>query len=371
MSMSEDHEGLSPEVWEEICYLRSKSFKRIRKKGLKNLNRPVAFWTKKDRLRNNIGKEFTIILKTKGCSWALGEYGGCSMCGYIQDAALEDIEADSIKAQFDYALEQKKEEIINDKDDYILKIFNSGSFFDDEEMNPEVREYIYESIAKINKIKELVVESRVEYLSSKKLKKIKNDLQNKYIEIGIGLETVDDYIRNRYVNKGLTYKEFLEAVSLCKEHDIGVKAYLLLKPPFLSEKSAIDDAANSIRTLIKLGIETISLNPLNIQKGSLAEKLWYQNRYRPPWYYSLFKCLKKSITQNDLKSVRIVCDPSGAGRKRGIHNCLDHDCNEKMKDYLEKFVFSQDVKYLRKYKNQNREEQCSCIVDYYLKLKFL
>ncbi len=341
-----------------ISSLRKKALRKKRELTNEQLEKPVSFWTKTDRLIDEIGKEFTIILRTKGCSWALGNYGGCSMCGYIQDANIKEVPSQYLIKQFDYALERKQNEIKDPQNNYILKIFNSGSFFDDSELDITVRMHIYRKIAEIKNIKEFVIESRVEYLTADQLSILKNNLKNKYIEIGIGLETTNDYIRNNYINKGLMYEKFLKAVDLCREYDIGVKAYLLFKPPFLNEQGAIDDCIDSITSLINLKVNSISINPLNIQKGSLAEYLWYQNRYRPPWFYSLFKCLKKAIKQEDLTNIRIVSDPSGAGTKRGIHNCLK--CDDKMIQLLKDFVLNQDIHKLRDYK----EVDCDCKIKY-------
>ncbi|MFX1452391.1 MAG: archaeosine biosynthesis radical SAM protein RaSEA, partial [Promethearchaeota archaeon] len=279
----------------------------------------------------------------------------------VQDANINEVEPNQIINQFNYALQNKLDEIEIDKDNYIIKIFNSGSFLDKNEVAQDVRSYLYNKIAEIKKIKEVVIESRVEYISSEKLEEIRDSLKNKYIEIGIGLETTDDYIRNNYINKGLLFDEFQSVLQLCKDHDIGVKAYLLFKPPFLNEISAIDDCVDSIKTLINLKVNSISINPLNIQKGSLAEYLWYQKRYRPPWFYSLIKCIKKSITKDDLKNVRVLSDPSGAGTKRGIHNCLKRDCNKKMINILKNFVLNQDLNFLK-----NSYKECSCKAIYQL-----
>ncbi|MHA1291793.1 MAG: archaeosine biosynthesis radical SAM protein RaSEA [Promethearchaeota archaeon] len=349
-------------IIENIKSLREKALKK--KKEI-NLNKPVSFWIKEDRLLNEIGKEFTIILRTRGCSWALGDYGGCSMCGYIQDAYREDVSSNQILKQFDYALQAKLNEIKNNNVNYIIKIYNSGSFLDDSEICSDARKQIYAKIAKLEKIKEVVIESRVEYIKSENLIEIQENLKNKYTEIGIGLETVDDHVRNNYINKGLLFKDFENAVRLCKDYNIGVKVYLLFKPPFLNEQSAIDDCVNSIQKLLNLNVNTISINPLNIQKGSLVENLWYQKRYRPPWFYSLFKCIKHALTKNDLNKIRILSDPSGAGTKRGIHNCSNRECNQNMIKTLKNFVLSQNLSELNKSKYE-----CVCKKKYQIEKDF-
>lgn len=352
---------------EKIVHLRQ-SFLRSKKVFTNDeLDRPVSYWIKTERLLNEIGKEIVIILKTKGCSWALGENGGCSMCGYIQDSNIHKVKPFHIINQFNHALEDKLEEIEKDDEKYILKIFNSGSFFDDEEVPKNIRKHIFESIDKIKNIKEVVVESRTDHIKPENLQEIK-EITNKYVEIGIGIESTNDYIRKNYINKGLSFSDFLKAVEICKNQDIGIKAYLLFKPPFINEIGAIDDCKKSITDLIDLNINTISINPVNIQRGSLVEYLWYQNRYRPPWFYSLFECLKKALSADILKRTRILSDPSGAGTKRGIHNCLRRECNEKMITLLRNFVLSQNLNDLYKI---DQIDECECKITYFLQRELM
>jgi len=291
------------------------------------------------------------------------------MCGYIQDSTIEKIDQVHIINQFNYALQEKIDEITSDEEDFIVKIYNSGSFFDDNEISEDVRENIFKKIAGVPKIKEVVIESRVDYITNEKLIKMKSILKNKYVEVAIGLETVNDYIRNRYINKGLKFKDFLEAIHICKKNDVGIRAYLLFKPPFLNEQTAIEDCANSIKKLVELKINTISINPLNIQKNSFVEYLFYQKRYRPPWFYSLFKCLQKAYKDNEiLNSVRIISSPSGAGTKRGIHNCLKRECNEIMIGALKDFVLTQNINSL--IKNESKIS-CNCLLKYQLQKNFI
>ncbi|TFG22585.1 MAG: TIGR01210 family radical SAM protein, partial [Promethearchaeota archaeon] len=143
---------------EKLRKLRKNTLKQISTLTEKDLNSPVSYWIKEDRLIKDVGKEFTIILRTRGCKWALGDQGGCSMCGYINDSWIKDINPQHIKNQFLKAWNAKIEEINADKSNFILKIFNSGSFFDDEEINEEIRDFIYEKISSIDKIQEVVVE---------------------------------------------------------------------------------------------------------------------------------------------------------------------------------------------------------------------
>ena len=354
------------EIVDKIKRLRQGTQKGRRHLMKEQLDHPISFWIKNDRLLKEMGREFTIILRTKGCSWALSESGGCSMCGYIQDANIEGVSATQIMNQFDYALNNKITEISQDSESFILKIFNSGSFFDDNKISEKARRYIYEKISKLKNIKELVIESRCEYITPEKLLEIREFLDKKHVEVAIGLETVDDYIRNNYINKGILFNDFKDALKRCQEYGIGVRSYLLFKPPFLNEQAAIDDCSQSLKKLINLKVNSISINPMNIQRKTLVENLWFQGRYRPPWFYSLFKCLKISLKQTDLEHMRILCDPSGAGSKRGIHNCLRKECEDSSKLVLTNFILSQNLDAL-----EENIFECKCKKKYQLQKNYL
>ena len=96
---------------EEINKIRKSSLSSNKLFSENELNKPVSFWIKKERLIDGIGKELTIILRTKGCYWAL-EHAGCSMCGYIQDANIKNVGSQQIINQFNFAFENKIEEIL-------------------------------------------------------------------------------------------------------------------------------------------------------------------------------------------------------------------------------------------------------------------
>src|SRR5512137_2120484 len=88
---------------------------------------PVSCWSEKDILGNKVVDAFVIIFKTRGCSWALES--GCSMCGYFYDSIWSDVSNKELLQQFKFALKRYKGE-------KFVKIFTSGSFLDDKEINP-------------------------------------------------------------------------------------------------------------------------------------------------------------------------------------------------------------------------------------------
>ncbi|WP_202318596.1 archaeosine biosynthesis radical SAM protein RaSEA [Archaeoglobus neptunius] len=271
-----------------------------------------AVWKEKERLNGRIVDGLTVILRTRGCRW-----DGCHMCGYTNEA-YPATEEDLIR-QIDFALSDGAE---------VVKIFTSGSFFDDAELTEKVRIYLLDKLKEIG-VKKLIVESRPEFIDRDKLETFK-DVN---LEVGIGLESASDEIRELCINKGFTFEDFREAAEMIKEVGFRVKCYLLLKPPFLSESEAINDALRSIEVVKGLA-DVISLNLTNVQKGTLVEKLWNARIYRPPWLWSAVEVLK------NVKGIEIMCDPVAAGKARGPHNC--GKCDSTVAGAIRNFSLTQD-----------------------------
>ncbi len=240
-----------------------------------------------------------------------------------------DVSDEELLQQFESALKKYKGE-------KFVKIFTSGSFLDDKEIKPAVREKIlkklYETTEKVS------VESRPEYITNQSIEKIKKIVGLKVFEIGIGLETADDDIRKNNINKGFTFNDYKKATDIMKKHNIKIKTYVLVKPPFLSEKQAIKDTICTIEK-IKNITDIVSLNPVNIQSNTLVNYLWKHEQYRPPWLFSVVQILVEG--KKILGDKRIKCDIVGGGSIRGAHNC--GECDRNYLQAISDFSLKQDT----------------------------
>ena len=291
----------------------SKDLKKEYKPKKRNFKNPIKCWSEKDIINKKIVDTFVIIFNTRGCSWALKS--GCSMCGYFNDSSFQNISEKDLLSQYKKAMERYNNEPF-------VKIFNSGSFLDKSEISEKVRNKILIDLKR--KTKKISFESRPEYITKKTINEIKK-IYEKKIEIGIGLGTADDYIRKNMINKGFTYKTYKKSVDILQKNDIDVKTYVLIKPPFLTEKESITDAINTVKK-IKDVSNVFSFNPCNVQRNTVVEILWKKNKYRPPWLFSVVEILKESkrIVGNN---ARLKCDVAGGGSIRGAHNCRICDNN--------------------------------------------
>jgi len=285
----------------------------------------VSCWSEPELLNAERVECLVVILRTRGCGWAVND--GCTMCGYKNDT-LAGVGGEDILKQWAKASGRRKEE-------RMLKVFTSGSFLDPDEVPPDVqRAIVGDASAWAERV---IIESRPEYTSAEWLAEMAGVTK---LQVAIGLETASDLIRQRCVNKGFTWEDYKSAAERVKEAGASVKTYLLLKPPFLTEKEAIEDAVASIGAAGELS-ETISLNPVNVQRGTLAERLWRAGEYRPPWLWSVMEVLERGSRLTD---ARLVCDPTGGGKGRGAHNC--GKCDKLVLDALKAFSISGDASAL-------------------------
>ena len=323
---------------------------KVQKKGfiprVKDTIKPVSVWSEKDILNGKIVDTFVIIFRTQGCSWALKS--GCSMCGYFNDSAWTKVSNEDLLKQFQIAMEKYKNQPF-------VKIFTSGSFLDDKEIPIVVMKKI---LSKLYKTAEKVsVESRPEYIKEKKIKQIKEITSSKIFEIGIGLETANDIIRKNCLNKGFTFNDYKKATDILKKYNISIKTYILIKPPFLTEKESIDDAIQTVEK-IKDITDIISFNPVNVQKNTYVSFLWSQRKYRPPWLFSIVKILKQS--KKIARDKIIKCDIVGGGNIRGAHNCKN--CNKDFLNAINNFSLKQNTNVFKKL-NCNCKEKWLDVLD--------
>ena len=122
----------------------------------------------------------------------------------------------------------------------------------------------------------------------------------------IGLETSNDRVREKSINKGFNFSDFTTAAKTAHSSGAGVKAYLLFKPLFLTEAEAVADMKTSLKDA-SAHAEMISMNPCTVQRNTELEYYWKRGAYRPPYLWSILSLLADT-------PLHITCDPLGGGR---------------------------------------------------------
>jgi archaeosine synthase beta-subunit len=301
--------------------------------------KPLAFWQGTDRHENQERKTLTIILKSGGCSW-----NRCLMCSYRHERytglSKEELAARLVR-QLRFVADN-----VHIKDMEIIKLYTSGSFFDPGEIPPVV----LEEAGILFRGKIIIAETRPEYVKDEILEnfisRIDDGTHETPLYVAIGLETTSDRIREKSIDKGFSFDNFKQAVRAARNSGAGVKAYLLMKPLFLTEKEAMEDMKQSLAALSGLA-DIISMNTCTVQRGTDMERFWKQGAYRPPYLWSVTEVLATA-------QMEVLCDPLGGGQSRGAHNC--GNCDRDIIDAIKFYSQSGDRSVLKAVSNM----ECSC-----------
>ncbi|MCL9816486.1 archaeosine biosynthesis radical SAM protein RaSEA [Natronocalculus amylovorans] len=292
-------------------------------------HQPTRVWIDEDNTPNGVYQSLTIILNTGGCRWARA--GGCTMCGYVAESVEGGTVAhDALMDQIDVCLEHEAEN--TDEECGLIKIYTSGSFLDEREVPAETRAAIAETFSDRER---MVVESLPDFVSEAKLADFtQHDIDT---DVAVGLETATDRVRHDCVNKYFDFSDFEAACAEADAAGAGVKAYLLMKPPFLSEPEALEDMISSIKRCADVsGCHTVSMNPCNVQRYTMVDELFFRGGYRPPWLWSVAHALKETADSDAI----VVSDPVGHGSDRGAHNC--GECDDLVQKAIKDFNLRQD-----------------------------
>ena len=290
---------------------------------------PTRVWLDEDNTPDGVRRSLTIILNTGGCRWARA--GGCTMCGYVAESVEGGTVAHgNLMTQVEHCLEHEADRA--DEPAPLVKIYTSGSFLDEREVPAETRAAIAEAFGDRDR---MVVESLPDFVDREKLA----DFTDRGLEtdVAIGLETATDRVRHDAVNKYFDFADFEAACAEARAAGAGVKAYLLMKPPFLAEPDAVEDMKRSIRRCAEVeGCHTVSMNPCNVQRYTMVEELYHDGGYRPPWLWSIPEVLESTADADAI----VVSDPVGHGSDRGPHNC--GECDDLVQRAIKDFNLRQD-----------------------------
>ncbi|WP_254810411.1 archaeosine biosynthesis radical SAM protein RaSEA [Natronosalvus amylolyticus] len=303
---------------------------RSRKEKSYDPHQPTRVWLDEDNTPDGVKRSLTIILNTGGCRWARA--GGCTMCGYVAESVDGgSVPHEALMDQIEVCLEHEAENA--DEPAPLVKIYTSGSFLDEREVGADSRRAIAETFGDRERI---VLESLPDFVDREKLEDFTQyGLQT---DVAVGLETATDRVRRDCVNKYFDFADFEAACTDAAAVDgAGIKAYLLMKPPFLTESEAIEDMVSSIeRCLAVDGCHTVSMNPCNVQRYTMVDELYFNGGYRPPWLWSVATVLERTAHVDGL----VVSDPVGHGTDRGAHNC--GECDDLVQKAIKDFDLRQD-----------------------------
>jgi radical SAM enzyme (TIGR01210 family) len=297
--------------------------------GPTDARRYVNQWVEREAIGTEEVAAFVLILRTRGCYWA--DEKGCSMCGYAKDTLGRSATPAELAEQLAHATTRNRGEPY-------VKIYTSGSFLDDREVDPESRRRLVTAFS--GKARRILFETLPEFAVADRLTPLQEAFAGE-VEVALGLESTDPTVLGRYIHKNAPPADYLAAGDRVRALGLRAKAYLLLKPPYLTESESLRDVVRSVRDAAP-HFDALSVNPVHIQNGTVVEWLFRRGRYRPPWLWSVVESLRAGARTRGTS--RLVSFPTAGGLPRGPHNC--GDCDHRVLEAIETASLRQEFEPL-------------------------
>ena len=148
-----------------------------------------------------------------------------------------------------------------------IKLYNAGSFFDPRAIPPEDDEEIASVLGGFERV---IIEAHPAFLSGAYAERCLRfrGLLDAHLEVAIGLETAHPEALAR-LNKRMTLDAFRGAAGFLAEHDIDLRVFLLLSPPFVPDDEVIDWTCRSIDYAAECGASVCSIIPTRTGNGAM------------------------------------------------------------------------------------------------------
>ena len=240
-----------------------------------------------------------IFLSNKECSFR------CLMCDLWKNTTEESVPVGAIPDQIKWALEKMPEF-------KQIKLYNSGSFFDEKSIPVED----YKDIASlVTGFETVVVEAHPKLINERCLQF--RDLLDADLEVAIGLETVHPNVLKK-LNKQMDLQDFSKAVKYLTEHHIRTRAFILLRPPFMTEEEGVFWAKESLDFAFEAGVDCCTIIPVRPGNGAM-DILMKQGDFEKPTLSSLEEVLDYGIS---LHSGRVFADTWDLEQFSNCPKCL-------------------------------------------------
>jgi len=241
--------------------------------------KPNNYFIEKERtVSGTVGDISTIFLTNSECPFR------CLMCDLWKNTTDKPVPEGAIPGQIDYALSRLPET-------EHLKLYNSGSFFD----TRAITKKDYKKIASlVENFKTVIVESHPGFINKNTL--WFRDLIKPKLQVAIGLETVHPEVL-RKLNKKMSLVDFERSVRFLSSNGIFSRAFILLRPPFLSESEGVSWAKKSIHYAFRTGVTSCTVIPVRSGNGAL-DALAADNFFEQPDIKSLEEVIEYGIKLN-------------------------------------------------------------------------
>jgi radical SAM enzyme (TIGR01210 family) len=148
-----------------------------------------------------------------------------------------------------------------------IKLYNAGSYFDPQQIPSDDDEAIAQLVHGFERV---IVESHPAFLKGaygERCLRLRS-LVGGQLEVAIGLETAHPDVLAR-LNKRMTPDDFRRAADFLRGHDIALRVFVLLSPPYMPSGEALEWACRSIELAAACGATACSVIPTRGGNGAV------------------------------------------------------------------------------------------------------
>ena len=218
-----------------------------------NPRRPYSYFLEEEcSADGQIVSVATILLTNRECPFR------CVMCDLWRNTLTEHVPPGAIPEQIDFALSQMPRA-------RVVKLYNSGSFFDPRAIPPQDYKAIAERLQMFDRV---IVECHPAFVNDHCL--AFRDLLIGSFEIAMGLETADPETLEK-LNKRMTLEQFARAAQFIRDNGIDLRTFILVQPPFMRPEHALYWAQRSLEFAFDCGATAATLIPTRMGNGVMEQ----------------------------------------------------------------------------------------------------
>ena len=250
-------------------------------KNLVDIKRPYAFLVEPEHQANgNVEDVAVLFLTNRECPYR------CLMCDLWKNTTDDPVPLGAIPEQIDFALRELPPA-------RHLKLYNSGNFFDPS----AIRVADYPAIAmRIKDFETVIVENHPQMCGTRVpmfVDTLRAAGSTATLEVAMGLETVHPRVLP-LLNKRLTIDAFRRACDDLNSLGVATRAFVLLRPPTLTEEEGLEWAKRSAEFAFDCGVGTVTVIPTRPGNG-IMERMQADGLYAPPSFASMEAILEAGL----------------------------------------------------------------------------